>query len=296
MSLLAQLSSDLQTLVRRAATSVVSVEHRRGQGTGVALTGDGYVVTNAHVVRHAREVRVRVSGGEPRRVDVVGSDTRTDLAVLRVREGGSDYLGLAREPVEVGQIVVAIGNPFQFDRSVSLGVVSALDRSLPGEDGPMEGLVQTDAAVNPGNSGGPLLDVHGAVVGITTAMLPYAQGMGFAVPADTVEWVTAVLIEDGIVVRPILGIQASSEALHPALADDLAQTRAVRIHSISPGTPADRAGLRSGDLLVRAARSAVRTVNDLQRAMVLAAEPDLDLEVVRDRARHRLRARLVRTV
>src|SRR5262249_32742962 len=153
--------------------------------------------------------------------------------------------------VAVGQLVVAIGNPFRFERSVSLGIVSALDRSLPGPNGVIfEGLIQTDAAINPGNSGGPLVNAHGEVVGINTAVIPGAQGMGFAVSARTATWVTSVLMQRGRVDRRYLGVAARSEQLSPALAEATGQSKAVRILQVGPGSPAETAGLRPDDLLI----------------------------------------------
>jgi hypothetical protein len=160
MKLLEQFSDDLEALVARASPAVVGVEHGRGHGTGLLLTPDGYLITNHHVVRGARKLRVRLHTGAERSASLVGSDALTDLAVVRAEGDGFATLPLApTERLKVGQLVVAIGNPFHLERSVSLGVVSAIDRNLPTPDGAMlEGMLQTDAAINPGNSGGPLLN------------------------------------------------------------------------------------------------------------------------------------------
>ncbi len=316
MSLLVQLSRELEALVERTAPSVVGVEHRRGQGSGVVLTGDGYVLTNAHVVagagsapaqpgrpeRRVRRfagaagIRVRIGGGEAVPAEPVGSDARTDLAVLRIDASlpacaGLRSLPLAGGKLAVGQLVVAIGNPLRFDRSVSLGVVSAIDRSLPGRDGVYEGLVQTDAAINPGNSGGPLLDAEGAVVGINTAVIPYAQGIGFAIPAGTATWVAAVLIRRGEVRRPQLGIAARGEALDRQAALAAGQARAVRVLEVGDGSPAAQAGILAGDCLLRAGSSALGSVDDLQRVMVLSDVPEVELEVLRGEGRRSLQVR-----
>jgi S1-C subfamily serine protease len=199
MSLLRQLSDELEALVARTAPAVVGVAHRGGQGTGLVLAPDGWLLTNCHVVRGQGEIRVGLASGDDLRGDIAGVDERTDLALVRIGASGLPSLSLAdRRRLHVGQLVVAIGNPLHFDRSVSLGVVSAVDRSLPAPGGHLfEGLVQTDAAINPGNSGGPLLDADGHVVGINTAIIPFAQGIGFAVPAHTVQWVAAVLMRKG---------------------------------------------------------------------------------------------------
>jgi serine protease Do len=280
MTLLAQLSQELEELVARTAPSVVGVEHRRGHGSGVVLAGDGYVLTNAHVIGDAGRLRVRLSGGEETAAERVGSDPRTDLAVLRVATAPLPSLPLATGRLTVGQLVVAIGNPLRFERSVSLGVVSAVDRSLPGREGPYEGLIQTDAAVNPGNSGGPLVNAAGAVVGINTAVIPYAQGLGFAIPAQTVGWVTAVLIHHGEVRRPLLGISARGEDLEPAAALAAGQPRAVRILGIGPESPAQAAGLTEGDRLLRAGATPLGSIDDLQRIMVLSDAAELCLDVL----------------
>jgi S1-C subfamily serine protease len=164
---------------------------------------------------------------------------------------------------------------------VSLGVVSALYRDLPTRDGVLEGLIQTDASVNPGNSGGPLLDAEGAVVGITTAMLPYARGIGFAIPSRTASWVAAVLIQHGEVRRPYLGIVARAEELASDAVEPAESRRAIRVLRVETGAPADAAGLRGQDLLLSANGSRLWGVDDLQRVMVLAAPPEIRLQVLR---------------
>ncbi|HVE83110.1 MAG TPA: trypsin-like peptidase domain-containing protein, partial [Myxococcales bacterium] len=182
-NLLKQFSQQLQALVQKTAPAVVGVLRGQGQATGVVLAQDGYVLTNHHVVEGARRMNARMHDGDEHRAHVVGSDERTDLAVLKLDVSNLHTLPLAdSREVSVGQLVVAIGNPFRFERSVSLGVVSALDRSLPSRQGALEGLIQTDAAINPGNSGGPLLNEDGEVIGINSAMIASGQGIGFAIP------------------------------------------------------------------------------------------------------------------
>ena len=288
MSLLAELSRELSALAAAGAAGVVGLEHRRGQGSGVVLSSDGYILTNAHVARPAGALRVRLPGAVTAPAELVGSDERTDLAVVRMPAPGPPPLVLAERRVEVGQLVMAIGNPLGFDRSVSLGVVSALFRELPTRDGVLEGLIQTDAAVNPGHSGGPLLDMEGRVVGITTAMLVPARGIGFAVPAHTASWVAAVLIQSGTVSRPYLGIRARGEELGPEMARETGQARGVRIVGVEPGTPAADGGLSNGDLLLAADDAPVATLDDLARVLVLARPATVDVEVLRGGARRRL--------
>lgn len=282
------LSTDLADLVSRASPSVVGVEHRRGQGSGVVLAQDGFVLTNAHVAERG-PLRVRLSGSRAVRGEVVGTDARTDLAVVRADAGDLPALPLSERRLRVGELVLAIGNPLGFERSVSAGVVSALHRNLGGPRGVvLEGLVQTDAAVNPGNSGGPLLDARGAVVGIATAMLPWANGIGFAIPAHTAGWVASTLIQEGEVRRPFLGVAARGEDLEPAQAREAARTRGVRILEVVAGSPAAAAGLRAGDLVVSAAGAPVETLDDVVRAMVLGHPPEISLGVLRGGAHRSL--------
>jgi len=285
VSRLSEFSDELESLVESSAPSVVAVEHGRGQGSGIIVSGDGYVVTNAHVVGGRSGVlSVRLAGGEELPADVVGEDHASDLAVLRVGARGLPNLSLDEtRRLRVGQIVVAIGNPLRFERSVSLGVVSAIDRSLPGHGRrPFEGLVQTDAAINPGNSGGPLLDARGAVVGINTAVIPRANGLGFAIPAHTAAWVTAVLIRDGRIERPLLGISAQGVELGPKVAAEVGQTRALRVHAVSRASPASSAMLRAADLLLAANDTPLYSVDDLQRVLVLSRGSEVTLRVRRD--------------
>ncbi len=294
MTALQAFSKDLADLVARAAPAVVGVEHGRGQGSGVVLAQDGYVLTNAHVARGRGPLRVRISGSRSATAEIVGTDERTDLAVLRTEARDLPVLPLAERRLSVGEVVVAIGNPLGFERSVTAGVVSALYRNLPTPQGGMlEGLVQTDASINPGNSGGPLLDASGEVVGVNTAMLPWARGIGFAIPAHTASWVASVLIRHGEVRRPLLGIAARGEDLEPALAREAGHARAVRVVEVVEGSPAQAAGLARDDLLVAANGSPIWTLDDLQRALVLGGSAELAVEILRghERRTHAIRPR-----
>jgi serine protease Do len=284
---LLELSDALQQLVARVSPAVLGVEQGRGAGTGVVVAGDGYLLTNHHVAGSGRALRIRLPGGETTRGELVGSDPATDLAVVRVRDAALVQLPLADPAaVAVGQLVVAIGNPFRFERSVSLGIVSALDRSLPGPNGTVfEGLLQTDAAINPGNSGGPLVNARGEVVGINTAVIPWAQGMGFAVSARTATWVTSVLMTRGTIERRYLGVAARSEQLPAELAEATGQPKAVRILQVSSGSPAETAGLRPEDLLLGVHGEAVGNVDDIHRLMVTRGTEVVPLALWRRNAR-----------
>ena len=281
MKALEALSDELEALVARASRAVVGVEQGRGAGTGVVVAQDGYLLTNHHVVGTGKSLRVRLPDGEAVGAELVGADAATDLAVVRVRGMELNHLTLAAG-ARVGQLVVAIGNPFRFERSVSVGIVSATDRSLPGPGGSVfEGLVQTDAAINPGNSGGPLVDASGEVVGINTAVIPWAQGMGFAVSARTASWVTSVLIRHGEVRRRTLGVAARSEILPRAVAEAVEQPRAVRVLQVSRGSSAFDAGLKSEDLILGVHGEAVGNVDDIHRLLVLRATDAVPLAVWR---------------
>jgi S1-C subfamily serine protease len=274
-------SDELEKLVQRAAPGVIALEDRRGHGTGVAFTPDGYALTNAHVVRQQRSMRVRFHDGEQAEAHVLGRDEATDLAVLKTGRTGLSVLPLAEaNQVRVGQVVVALGHPFGFEKSVTMGVVSALERRLPSRDGgSLDGLIQTDAAINPGNSGGPLLSVRGAIVGINTAMLPFAQGIGFAVPSTTASWVAGLLLRHGEVRRRYLGIAARNEAFKPELAKQVGQAKGVRIVDVGRGSPADDAGLSREDLLLGVNGAEIATIEDLQRTMAIDQTAELDLMV-----------------
>jgi S1-C subfamily serine protease len=176
--------------------------------------------------------------------------------------------------------VVALGHPFGFEKSVTMGVISALERRLPSKDGgSLDGLIQTDAAINPGNSGGPLLNVRGTIVGINTAMLPFAQGIGFAVPSTTASWVAGLLLRHGEVRRRYLGIAARNEAFKPEFAKQIGQAKGIRIVDVGRGSPADDAGLSREDLLLGVNGTEIATIEDLQRTMAMDQTAELDLMV-----------------
>ena len=294
MKLLQQFSDEFEALVAEAAPAVVAVQHPRGHGTGLLLTPDGYVLTNHHVVRSRGGLRLELQDGREVHGRLVGADAPTDLAVVRIEDAGSFPTLPLADPhdVRVGQWVVAIGNPFRLEQSVSMGVVSALHRTLPLPDGGvLEGLLQTDAAINPGNSGGPLLNMRGQVVGINTLVLPYAQGIGFAVSATTAAWVASLLIQRGRVERRFLGIAAVALQLPPAQALEAGQPRAVRVLKVNEGTPAAAAGLQPEDLMLGIDARPVGSVDDVQRLLALAAAPEVGLDVLRKGLRRTLRVR-----
>ncbi|MBE7490612.1 MAG: trypsin-like peptidase domain-containing protein [Planctomycetes bacterium] len=283
MATLAAFSRELEELASRTAPGVVSVEHGRGHGSGFVLAADGYVLTNAHVVDGAEKVRISFEDGSHAEASVAGRDERTDLAVVRVPGTGLPALKLApADSVRVGQLALAIGNPLGFQRSVALGVVSAVDRTLGGRRQLFEGLIQTDAAINPGNSGGPLVNMAGEVIGVNTAIIPFAQGIGFAVPAQTASWVAAILIRDGRVSRPVLGVFGAGVELGAQQRAEAGADRALRVFRVAEDGAARKADIREGDLLLRANDQPLRTVDDLSRAMVLGGGAEMRITLLRE--------------
>ena len=267
-----------------------TAQGRRGAGSGVLVAPDGYLLTNNHVVQHAQGLAVTFIDGSEVGAELVGRDPATDLAVLRAQAGGLPYAHLGdSSALKVGQLAIAIGNPLGYASSVSTGVVSALGRSLPTQNGRViEGVIQHTAPLNPGNSGGALLDSHGRVIGINTAIIAMAQSLGFAIPVQTAQWVLTQLLTRGRVVRGFLGIAGVERPLDRRLVRHwgLAMERGVEIRGMEPGCPADRAGLMSGDVIVNLAGRPVRDIADLQR--ILGEIPVGEATVVRVLRRARL--------
>jgi serine protease Do len=281
---LQSLSNDLVQLVETVSPAVVGVAHVRGAGSGVVIAPDGYILTNHHVIQGAKSVKVGFHSGEELQGRVLGGDEKTDLAIVRVDAARSlGYLKLIdKRNVKVGQVVLAVGNPLRFERSVSWGLVSAIDRTLPSRNGALEGLIQTDAAINPGNSGGPLVSVTGDVVGINTAIVPYAQGLGFAVPAYTASWVVGEIIRNGRVKRRYLGVAASGIDIPARLTKEPRHARGVYIHRVDNGSPAHHGGLKDGDILTRAEANELWNLDDLQRVLSLGSNRAIEVEILRN--------------
>ena len=267
--------------VETVGPAVVNV-HRgdAGAGSGVIFTPDGLVLTNHHVVHGAARVDVLLTDGRVLRADVIGQDAGTDLAVLRVDatltpgpaprgEMAWARFGDSRR-VKVGQVAIAIGNPFGFQHSVTTGVVSALGRSLRSQTGRLiDDIIQTDASLNPGNSGGPLVTTRGEVIGINTAMIRPAQGLCFAIGINTARFVASRLIRDGRIRRAYIGIAGQNIDVPRTLAraNQVAIASAVRVDSVEKGSPAARAGLDKGDIIVAFGEVAITGVDDLHRVL-----------------------------
>jgi S1-C subfamily serine protease len=252
--------------------AVVRIEVDRGGGSGVVFTPDGLILTNNHVVEPSSRLSVTLPGGCAMRADVVGRDADTDLAVLRVAPGSGEALPWARfgdsRAIRVGQIAIAIGNPYGFHHSVTAGVVSALGRSLRAQSGRlMDDIVQTDAALNPGNSGGPLVTTRGEVIGINTAMILPAHGLCFAIASNTARYVAAKLIRDGRIRRGYLGVAGQNVPIPRALAraNQIAVSSGVFVTSVEANSPAEFAGVRDGDVIIGCADAVVSGIDDLHR-------------------------------
>ncbi|MFL6019174.1 MAG: S1C family serine protease [Gaiellaceae bacterium] len=264
-------SQAVMRVAERLSPSVASVRARRGGGSAVAITPDGFLLTSAHVVQRARRVRASFTDGRELTAEIVGADPLSDLAVLRTTDDALHAATLGdAEKLRVGQLVVAIGNPHGFSGSVTAGVVSALGRSLPTRSGAasrwVDNVIQTDAALNPGNSGGALADGLGRVVGINTAVA--GVGLGLAVPINAAtRKIVGALMSDGRYRRAWIGIAGGPRPLPPRLATSLAQRGGVEIVEVVADSPAWRAGLRAEDLIVAVDGSAVEGVDDLMRVM-----------------------------
>lgn len=264
-------------VVERTGPAVVSISigapgpseefEPMGAGSGFVIAPDGYILTNSHVVADAPRVDVTFMTGDRRTAGLIGLDESTDLAVVRVNGSGLPFASLGDSgSLRVGQLVIAAGNPYGFQSTVSTGVVSALGRSLRTRQGRLiENIIQHTAPLNPGNSGGPLLDSGGRVIGINTAIIAQAQGLGFAIPADTARTVVSQLISKGKVTRSYLGLIGRRRPLDRRFVRfyRLAKDLAVEVVSLAADGPAAQAGLRRGDLIVSLGGTAVASVDEI---------------------------------
>jgi S1-C subfamily serine protease len=275
-------SQIVSTVAERVLPSVASLRVRRsdsprdgGAGSGVVITPDGYLVTSAHVMAQARTASASFIDGTEYELDLVGADPLSDLAIARARAATLEPIPIGdADALRVGQLVVAIGNPMGFSGSVTSGVVSGLGRSLATADGNghrrfVEDIIQTDAALNPGNSGGALADWQARLIGVNTAVA--GMGLGLAVPINaTTQAILSALMRNGRVRRAYLGIAGGTRALPPTIVQKLSRKAGVEVQEVVSGSPAAAAGLRGGDVIVSVGEAGVAKAGDLQRLMVEA--------------------------
>jgi S1-C subfamily serine protease len=246
-------------------------QERHGGGSGFVFTPDGLILTNSHVVHDANRIEVTVADGRRFPARIIGDDSATDLAVIQIDGSGLSAVALGdSQALRVGQLVIAIGNPYGFQSTVTAGVVSALGRSLRSYSGRLiEDVIQTDASLNPGNSGGPLVASDGRVVGVNTATILPAQGLCFAIGINTAKFVASRLLRDGRIRRSYIGVSAQTVPIHRRLVRyyDLLKETGVVVLSTEPNSPAQRAGLREGDVIIALEGQPVAGVDDLHRLL-----------------------------
>ena len=277
-------SRTVVSAVTRVAPAVVNIDVKQrvtaqrgerevsGNGSGFVITPDGFILTNSHVVHGANTITVNLSDGREYPAQLAGDDPDTDLAVIRIDAPQLQHVRLAdSENLRVGQVVIAIGNPLGFEASVTAGVVSALGRSMHAQSGRLiDNIIQTDAALNPGNSGGPLVNSAGEVVGVNTAMIRPAQGICFAIASNTAKFVAGWLIKDGKIRRSYIGVAGQNVPIHRRIVRfyGLPLETAVLVVSVEKNSPAERAGLRHGDLIVAFNGEPIGTVHHLHKVLV----------------------------
>jgi S1-C subfamily serine protease len=280
--LLDEYSRAVVSAVERVAPSVVNIEIRQrsknqtrdiaGNGSGFVITPDGFILTNSHVVHGATRITVNLSDGRDYPAQLIGDDPETDLAVIRIDAPQLVHVRLAdSENLRVGQLAIAIGNPLGFQASVTAGVISALGRSMYSQSGRLiDNVIQTDAALNPGNSGGPLVNSAGEVIGVNTAMIRPAQGICFAIASNTARLVAGWLIRDGRIRRSYIGMAGQNVPLHRRVIRfyNLPLETGVLVVSVEKASPAERAGLREGDVIVSFNERPIRTIHDLHKILV----------------------------
>lgn len=266
----------------------------RGAGSGFLVTADGYILTNNHVVAEADKITVTLSTGKEYPAKLVGRDPTFDLAVVKIDARDLPILALGdSDKLEVGEWVAAIGNPFGLEHTITVGVISAKNRNIHARDVNFQGFLQTDAAINPGNSGGPLLDLTGKVVGINTAIIPYAQGIGFAIPVNMAKQVMDDLVNFGKVRRGWLGIYLQPVTEEIADAYGLKNTEGALVSDVLGDSPAFRAGLQRGDVIVALDGQALKNHQDLSFAVRKhLAGDEVTLAVMRRGERKEIRVRL----
>jgi S1-C subfamily serine protease len=243
----------------------------QGAGSGFVIASDGFILTNNHVVSGSSKIKITTADGTDYQANLIGQDPDTDLAVVQVLGGGLSQVTLGdSDKLRVGQMVIAIGNPNGLQNTVTAGVVSATGRTLNSQNGRLiENIIQTDAALNPGNSGGPLVNSHGQVVGVNTAIIAMAQGICFAVPVNTARWVAGQLMTNGKVVRGYLGVSCQQQPIPPQIVRtfNLPGKSGVAVLQVTANSPAAKAGLKPGDLLLSLNNRPVASISQLRQQL-----------------------------
>ncbi len=283
-------SRTVSDVFEKASLAVVNIDvkhQRQGSGSGFVFTPDGFILTNSHVVHGAKRIDVTFTNGRKVEAQLIGDDPHTDLAVIRVGLWNLNYVQLGDSSrIRVGQIAVAIGNPYGFQCTLTAGVVSALGRSMRSQSGRLiEQIIQTDAALNPGNSGGPLLNSRGEVIGVNTAVILPAQGICFAIPSNTAQFIVAELIRYGRITRGFIGVMGQNVVLPKGLVHvgKIPVESGVSVVGIEHGSPADLAGLRVGDVIVAMDDQLITGIDDLHRRLTnQAVGHQLTLTLIRD--------------
>ncbi len=302
--------TDVVTAIEKVSPAVVSVATLRviqeswfdaipvrGMGSGIIFDSNGGILTNHHIVEDAEKVEVLTPDGKKFQGEVLGSDTMSDVAVVRVDGENLPAVKLGdSDKLKVGQISIAIGNPYGFmlpGPAATVGVISALKRHIHVEERMYEDLIQTDASINPGNSGGPLVDSSGKVVGVNTANIPFAQGIGFAIPINAAKRIAKEIIEHGRVIRPYVGIAGLTLTREIAESYNLPYEQGVLVARVGRGCPARKAGVSAGDVILEADGTALKGWEDLQHILQTKKVDDtLELLIGRDREQGKVHVRL----
>ncbi len=257
--------------VNRSKESRTSAHQSGGQGSGFVITPDGYALTNSHVVHGARGIQVSLPDGSIATANLVGDDPDTDLAVVKIQGNNFSHVVLGdSSAVRVGQVAIAIGSPYGFQHTVTAGIVSAMGRSMRAQSGRLiDNIIQTDAALNPGNSGGPLVNSRGRVIGVNSAMILPAQGICFAIASNTAQHVAAWLIKEGRIRRGHLGVAGQNVPIHRRIVRfyDLPVETGVMVASIEPDSPAAQADVMTGDVIVSFDNRTIASIDDLHRSL-----------------------------